>query len=99
MDQMTSACGEENRLLELLCQPDILKGTLSLPDELELGASPIPACDTRLAAQITELCDCRIHGLSNHCRRCGLPVANLEDGSVLIDDSEVEWPPRKHNAR
>ena len=36
MDQMTSACGEENRLLELLCPPDILKGTLSLPDELEL---------------------------------------------------------------
>jgi galactokinase len=34
MDQMTSACGEENRLLELLCQPDILKGTLALPDEL-----------------------------------------------------------------
>lgn len=34
MDQMTSACGEANRLLELLCQPDILKGTLALPDEL-----------------------------------------------------------------
>jgi L-arabinokinase len=34
MDQMTSACGEENRLLELLCQPDILEGSLALPDEL-----------------------------------------------------------------
>ena len=34
MDQMTSACAEENRLLELLCQPDILKGNLALPDEL-----------------------------------------------------------------
>jgi galactokinase len=36
MDQMTSACGHENQLLELLCQPDILKGSLDLPSELEL---------------------------------------------------------------
>jgi L-arabinokinase len=36
MDQMTSACGEANRLLELLCQPAILKGTLALPEELEV---------------------------------------------------------------
>jgi galactokinase len=34
MDQMTSACGEENRLLALLCQPAELLGTISLPDEL-----------------------------------------------------------------
>jgi L-arabinokinase len=36
MDQMTSACGQENQLLELLCQPDILNGSLRLPSELEL---------------------------------------------------------------
>ena len=36
MDQMTSSCGEENRLLELLCQPDQLRGTLRIPDELGL---------------------------------------------------------------
>src|SRR6185369_12842735 len=36
MDQMTSACGEQDRLLELLCQPDILKGTVRLPDDLEV---------------------------------------------------------------
>jgi galactokinase len=34
MDQMTSACGEENRLLALLCQPAELLGTISLPDDL-----------------------------------------------------------------
>ncbi|HYG79630.1 MAG TPA: galactokinase family protein, partial [Pyrinomonadaceae bacterium] len=34
MDQMTSACGEENRLLALLCQPAELLGTISLPEEL-----------------------------------------------------------------
>jgi L-arabinokinase len=36
MDQMTSSCGEENRLLELLCQPDQLLGALTIPPELEL---------------------------------------------------------------
>jgi L-arabinokinase len=36
MDQMTSACGKENQLLELLCQPDLLQGTLALPDELDV---------------------------------------------------------------
>ncbi len=34
MDQMTSACGEANQLLELLCQPAELLGTISLPKEL-----------------------------------------------------------------
>ncbi len=32
MDQMTSACGEQDRLLALLCQPATLCGTLPLPD-------------------------------------------------------------------
>ncbi|QQS45072.1 MAG: GHMP kinase [Acidobacteriota bacterium] len=34
MDQMTSACGEEGRLLELLCQPGELLGSVKLPDDL-----------------------------------------------------------------
>jgi galactokinase len=36
MDQMTSACGEEGRLLALLCQPAELKGTVALPAGLEV---------------------------------------------------------------
>ena len=34
MDQMTSACGEENQLLALRCQPAELLGTIMLPDDL-----------------------------------------------------------------
>jgi L-arabinokinase len=34
MDQLTSTCGKENELLELLCQPGEVKGTVKLPDEL-----------------------------------------------------------------
>src|SRR5438105_7008760 len=36
MDQMTAACGETNRLLELLCQPAELKGTIALPEDLDI---------------------------------------------------------------
>lgn len=36
MDQMTAACGEAGSLLELLCQPGELKGTLALPQELQV---------------------------------------------------------------
>lgn len=34
MDQLTSACGEQDKLLELLCRPADLLGTLSLPQAL-----------------------------------------------------------------
>lgn len=34
MDQMTSACGEENQLLALRCQPAELQGTILLPADL-----------------------------------------------------------------
>lgn len=34
MDQITSACGEADRLLELLCQPAKLLGKVALPDDI-----------------------------------------------------------------
>lgn len=36
MDQMASSCGEENRLLALVCQPAELKDAIYLPDEIEI---------------------------------------------------------------
>lgn len=36
MDQMTSACGEANRLLALLCQPAQILGHVQLPADLEV---------------------------------------------------------------
>ena len=36
MDQMTSACGEQGRLLALLCQPAELLGTVALPPDLRV---------------------------------------------------------------
>ena len=34
MDQMTSACGEANRFLALLCQPAEIRGLIAIPDEI-----------------------------------------------------------------
>jgi galactokinase len=36
MDQMTSACGEQNSLLALLCQPAELQSPVPLPEEIEI---------------------------------------------------------------
>ena len=36
MDQMASACGQEHRLLALLCQPAELKGLVTIPDEISV---------------------------------------------------------------
>lgn len=36
MDQMTSACGEQQSLLALLCQPAELQDAVSLPEEVEV---------------------------------------------------------------
>ena len=36
MDQMTASCGVSGRLLALLCQPAELRGTLALPEDLEI---------------------------------------------------------------
>ena len=34
MDQMTAACGEQGRLLKLLCQPADVQGTLAVPNQI-----------------------------------------------------------------
>ncbi|GLV57438.1 galactokinase [Dictyobacter sp. S3.2.2.5] len=36
MDQMTAACGEDNSLLALLCQPAELQGSVPLPENVEI---------------------------------------------------------------
>jgi galactokinase len=48
MDQMTSACGEEGRLLMLLCQPAELQGFVQVPAELSFWG-----LDSGVAHQVT----------------------------------------------
>jgi L-arabinokinase len=98
MDQMTSACGEENRLLELLCQPDILKGTLSLPDELELWGIDSGVRHSVSGSDYGTVRTAAFMGYRIIADVAGLPVANLEDGSVSHRRLEMEWLPRKHSS-
>lgn len=35
MDQMTSVCGEEGKLLALLCQPAVITGHVTIPPTLQ----------------------------------------------------------------
>jgi L-arabinokinase len=54
MDQMTASCGEANHLLELLCQPADLKGTVAFPEEWSMGS--IQGFATRFPDQTIEPC-------------------------------------------
>jgi galactokinase len=87
MDQLTAACGETNRLLELLCQPAVLKGTLALPEELEVfgidsgirhsvGGSDYRTVRTAAFMGYRVIADIN-----------GFPTSQRADGCVHIDDS------------
>jgi galactokinase len=87
MDQMTAACGEADRLLELLCQPGELKGTVEMPAELAVWGIDsgirhrVGGADygtVRTAAFMGYRIIAEIAGLC--CRESGTP------GHVLIDD-------------
>ncbi len=87
MDQMTAACGETNRLLELLCQPAELKGTIALPEELEIWGidsgirHSVGGSDYRTVRTAAFMGYRIIAGVA------GLSVSQGErDGQVQIDD-------------
>jgi galactokinase len=87
MDQMTSACGEQDRLLALLCQPAELKETIRLPEELAIwgvdsgirhSVSGADYGTVRTAAFMGYRMIAEIAGLS--CRETGTA------GHVMIED-------------
>src|SRR5205807_6821648 len=86
MDQMTAACGEANRLLELLCQPAELKGTVPLPEELEVWGIDsgirhfVGGADYRTVRTAAFMGYRIIAGLA------GLPSKQIDAGHLVIDD-------------
>jgi galactokinase len=86
MDQMTAACGETNRLLELLCQPADLKGTIALPKELEVWGidsgirHSVDGTDYRTVRTAAFMGYRIIAGLA------GLPSKQIDAGRLVIDD-------------
>ena len=88
MDQMTSACGEENQLLELLCQPDILKGTLGLPTELELWGIDSGVRHSVSGSDYGTVRTAAFMGYRIIADAAQLPVSVMENGRVRIDDAK-----------
>src|SRR3989440_3352288 len=86
MDQMTAVCGEENRVLELLCQPADLKGTIALPEELEIWGidsgirHSVGGADYRTVRTAAFMGYRIIAGLA------GLPSKQIDAGHLVIDD-------------
>jgi len=88
MDQMTSVCGEEDRLLELLCQPADLKGTLALPSELELWGIDSGVRHSVGGSDYGTVRTAAFMGYRIIADIAGRPVKNVEaSGKVRIEDS------------
>jgi galactokinase len=89
MDQMTSACGEQSRLLMLLCQPAELQGVVQVPAELSFWG-----VDSGLAHQVTgaDYASVRIGAFMGYRIIAGLAGLKALDGTpgepVRIEDAK-----------
>jgi len=86
MDQMASACGEENRLLELLCQPDQLLGALGIPAELALWGVDSGVRHAVSGSDYTAVRTAAFMGYRIVADLAGLRVDPGETGKVSIED-------------
>jgi galactokinase len=86
MDQMTSACGQENELLELLCQPDRLQGTLALPDELNVWGIDSGVRHSVTGSDYGTVRTAAFMGYRTIADLAGFKVSSISDGRVSIDD-------------
>jgi L-arabinokinase len=89
MDQMTSACGEADRLLAVLCQPGELKGTVRLPRELAVWGIDSGIRHSVGGADYGTVRTAAFMGFRMIADMAGLPCRKTEiDGLVRIDDSK-----------
>ena len=86
MDQMTSACGEANRLLALLCQPAELKGTVPLPEDLEVWGVDSGIRHSVGGADYRTVRTAAFMGYRIVAELAGLSSSKIGPGQVLIDD-------------
>ncbi len=86
MDQMTSACGEANRLLALLCQPGELKGTVMLPAELAIWGIDSGIRHAVTGVDYGAVRTAAFMGYRIIAELAGLKAEELSPGRVKIDD-------------
>jgi L-arabinokinase len=87
MDQMTSALGEEGKLLCLLCQPAELHPSLRLPDELEVWGITSGIRHAISGADYGSVRTGAFMGYRILADELGFETRRLADGKVAIDDS------------
>lgn len=85
MDQMTSACGEHDRLLALLCQPAELHAAVPLPEGVEVWGIDSGIRHAVSGSDYTSVRVGAFMGYRMIADLAGLPV-NLHDGRAVVDD-------------
>ncbi len=86
MDQMTAACGEQNTLLALLCQPAELQATVALPEEIEVWGIDSGVRHAITGADYGSVRVGAFMGYRIIAELAGLNVQQLNDGQVSIHD-------------
>jgi galactokinase len=88
MDQMTSACGEQDKLLALLCQPGELKGTVALPLELEVWGVDSGIRHSVGGADYGTVRTAAFMGYRMIAEMAGLRVSEAGRGHVVVEDPQ-----------
>ncbi|HVE60078.1 MAG TPA: galactokinase family protein [Pyrinomonadaceae bacterium] len=88
MDQIASSCGEAGKLLALLCQPAELKGTILLPDEIEIWGIDSGIRHSVAGADYGSVRAGAFIGYRIIAEIAGLKVENLENNLVEITDAK-----------
>lgn len=89
MDQMTSACGQQDQLLALLCQPGELRDPVKLPDELAVWGIDSGIRHAVSGADYGTVRTAAFMGYRIIADIAGLPCDDKEsNGRVRVDDAQ-----------
>jgi galactokinase len=86
MDQMTAACGEEGRLLRLLCQPALLQEGVAIPDDLSIWAIDSGVRHEVSGSDYTAVRVGAFMGYRIVAELAGLRALPREEGRVEVED-------------
>jgi len=86
MDQMTAACGEEGKLLALLCQPAELQGQVAVPEDLALFGIDSGLRHAVSGSDYAEVRAGTFMGYRIVAEQARLRVTPLGEGRVRVED-------------
>jgi galactokinase len=88
MDQMAAACGEQDRLLALLCQPAELQPSVALPADAEVWGIDSGIHHAVTGADYASVRVGAFMGYRIIAAAAGLPATPLEPGRVAVADTQ-----------